>query len=559
MTYVQHFLQQAHPSYGVGEPASIAVSLDGRHVYVASFDHLAVAALERDRETGWLSYAGDLPAGRPGMDGFSGASFVTVSPDGGHVYVTGSYDHAVAVFERHPGTGDLTFLEAQFEDLYGLGGAHGLFAPNTVIVSPDGGHVYAAGATSGRDAVSSLAVFARHHDLGTLTFVEAVAGDELGELGTLFSSLSSVAISPDGRFVYVAPGIATLERDPGTGELTLSEVQLGGLDVLGLSFWAHFVTVSPDGQNLYAAGRVPTSPYPGTYVVVALERAPSTGELVFLEAHVDELNGVEGLRGAESIAVSPDGSHVYVASNDDDAVAIFERQAGTGALSFVEALYDGEGGVDGLDGARSVAIGADGRQVYVASDRDHALAVFGRDPVTGSLTFVEAHLDDVDGVDGLLGATSVAVSPDSKGVYVASAWESAVSSFSRSCRSGPETLCLGDQRFQIEVEWHSFDGTTGSGKAVAVGSEDSGLLWFFEADNWEMLVKVLDGCAFNDRFWVFAAATTTVEYTLRVTDTATGAVREYFKPLGTAAAAITDTDAFAACSAAAAGSAGSVS
>ncbi len=110
--------------------------------------------------------------------------------------------------------------------------------------------------------------------------------------------------------------------------------------------------------------------------------------------------------------------------------------------------------------------------------------------------------------------------------------------------------CLSDERFRIDLAWRSFDGTTGSGNVVPVGSDDSGLLWFFEDDNWEMLIKVLDGCAINDRFWVFAATTTTVEYTLTVTDTATGEIRDYFNLLGTAAPAITDTDAFATCAAA---------
>ncbi len=110
-------------------------------------------------------------------------------------------------------------------------------------------------------------------------------------------------------------------------------------------------------------------------------------------------------------------------------------------------------------------------------------------------------------------------------------------------------LCLEGERFRADLTWRSFDGTTGSAQAVPVGSDDSGLLWFFEADNWEMLIKVLDGCAINDRFWVFAAATTTVEYTLRITDTALGTTTEYSNPLGNAAAAITDTDAFATCSA----------
>ena len=73
------------------------------------------------------------------------------------------------------------------------------------------------------------------------------------------------------------------------------------------------------------------------------------------------------------------------------------------------------------------------------------------------------------------------------------------------------------------------------------------MFYFFTPANWELLVKVLDGCEFNDRYWVFAAAATDVEYTLTIKDTQTGTVREYFNPLGRSAAAITDTDAFATC------------
>ena len=92
-------------------------------------------------------------------------------------------------------------------------------------------------------------------------------------------------------------------------------------------------------------------------------------------------------------------------------------------------------------------------------------------------------------------------------------------------------------------------GATGRGQAVVGGSDDSGLFWFFDANNWEMLVKVLDACPLNQRHWVFAAATTDIQYTLRVTDLVTGDVNEYFNPLGNASAAITDSNAFATCDA----------
>ncbi len=113
------------------------------------------------------------------------------------------------------------------------------------------------------------------------------------------------------------------------------------------------------------------------------------------------------------------------------------------------------------------------------------------------------------------------------------------------CAPSDSNLCLSSNRFKVEVDWRDFNDNTGSGRVVPFGSDDSGLFYFFAPDNWEMLVKVLDTCGSPfDTFWVFAAATTNVEYTLKVTDTETGAVEEYVNPLGNPSAAITDTGAF---------------
>jgi len=116
------------------------------------------------------------------------------------------------------------------------------------------------------------------------------------------------------------------------------------------------------------------------------------------------------------------------------------------------------------------------------------------------------------------------------------------------CSPGATNLCLSNNRFRVEVQWRDFENRTGPGQVVPFGSSDSGLFWFFGSNNWEMLVKIVDGCSLNQRFWVFSAATTTVEYTLTVTDTNSGQVKRYFNPAGTPAAALTDTNAFATCS-----------
>ncbi|MDY7095672.1 MAG: VWA domain-containing protein [Acidobacteriota bacterium] len=115
------------------------------------------------------------------------------------------------------------------------------------------------------------------------------------------------------------------------------------------------------------------------------------------------------------------------------------------------------------------------------------------------------------------------------------------------CVEGPTTLCLNQGRFEVEVDWLDRAGNTGPGRTVACGTDDSGLFWFFDPENWEMLVKVLNGCGVNGHYWTFFAATTNVGYDLTVRDTQTGLQKTYSNTLGVSSPAITDTSAFATC------------
>jgi predicted esterase len=124
----------------------------------------------------------------------------------------------------------------------------------------------------------------------------------------------------------------------------------------------------------------------------------------------------------------------------------------------------------------------------------------------------------------------------------------AAKTYGTTCSADATHLCLQQGRYRVSVTWQDPGGATGPGSVVAgATSTDSGLLWFFDPTNWEMLVKVLDGCAVNQRIWVFSAATTNVQYTLTVADTVTGQVKTYQNGAGQLAGALADTNAFAAC------------
>ena len=115
------------------------------------------------------------------------------------------------------------------------------------------------------------------------------------------------------------------------------------------------------------------------------------------------------------------------------------------------------------------------------------------------------------------------------------------------CATDSDTLCVAASRFRVEVQFEAAGGQGGRGQAIQL-TNDTGYFWFFDPENVEIVVKVLNGCSIGSgRFWVFAAGLTNVEAELTVVDTITGARREYQNPLGTAFVPIQDTDAFDTC------------
>ena len=142
----------------------MAVSPDGKSVYVASFESGAVARLNRRRSSGAITQ----PAGSAGCvsetgagpcadgHGLDNANAVAVSPDGKSVYVASFYSNAVVRLKRMKGSGVIKQpKKAGCVSETGAGpcaDGHGLKRVRSVGVSGDGKSVYAASIAS--DAVA---------------------------------------------------------------------------------------------------------------------------------------------------------------------------------------------------------------------------------------------------------------------------------------------------------------------------------------------------------------------------------------------------------------------
>ena len=115
------------------------------------------------------------------------------------------------------------------------------------------------------------------------------------------------------------------------------------------------------------------------------------------------------------------------------------------------------------------------------------------------------------------------------------------------CVADATTLCLNQGRFEVKIDYRTAAGATGDGQAEGL-TPDSGYFWFFDDANVELVIKVIDGCGYNDRYWVFAGGLTNVETHLTVRDTLYSTTTfTRLNPLNQAFAPILSIDAFATC------------
>ncbi len=261
-----------------------------------------------------------------------------------------------------------------------------------------------------------------------LVFLESLL-DETGGVDGIDGAVD-LTVSPDGAHLYVAgktdDAVAVFTRDAGAGTLSFVELErdnVGGVEGLDRPVG---VAVSPDGAHVYLAGDAEDA-------VVAFARNSQDGSLTFLAHYApDPLQD-----RVFDVTLSPDGAHLYAASFLTDGIALYQRNAGTGALGFDHIVRDGVDGVMGLDGVRSLAVSSDGNHLYAASTLgEGAVAVFVRDGASGALTFAQVLRDGVAGVDGIAGAREVIVSPDGTYVYATGGTDDAVAHFSRAPTTG---------------------------------------------------------------------------------------------------------------------------
>lgn len=391
---------------------AIALSPNGRQVYVASSKSDAIAIFTRDPQTGTLTQApgsGGCIAARSASGcakaiGLDEPNSIALSPNGKSAYVTSRAANSVTSFVRNSKTGALRQLPPPLAgciagiSLPGCAAGVGLGAPDVVVVSPDGNNVY-VGSFFG----NSVAAFSRNPTTGALAqlagsaacIAEATSGCASG---IALKSVEGLAISGDGDNVYAATALSnavvTLARNASTGALSqasdgsgcIVESALTGCTTGVQLSGANAVAVSPNDANVYVTSLFSNS-------VTSFGRASSSGLLAQKEGTAGCLVYLRAvgcsfgraLVAPEGLALSPNGKNVYVAAFKSGAIAVLDRgksgavaqKPGTAGCLAARSL-PGCTPARALNGVSSIALSPDGRHLYSTSFESDAVDVFRR-------------------------------------------------------------------------------------------------------------------------------------------------------------------------------------
>lgn len=423
-------------SYGYGGPAfsfAVGVSPDGSTVFASGTTVYGsnkpgdAATLAYDASTGTEKWVATYSSGSD-ADQEDEATRLAVSPDGATIFVTGasrcwgcsgSYFHGWFTVAYDASTGAQLWV-ARYA---ATGGAY------SIAVSPDGSKVIVNGQTDSGNASAAVAY-------------DASTGEQLWVIKSSESPVywHALAVSPDSSTVYVA----------GAGPYYAEEYHVAAYDASdGTERWsAHYpgwiataLALSGDGSKVFVTGYDAGSCCGSAAATVAYDA--STGAEVWTTQ--DERIGVIAGDTKVLLAVSPDGSRVFVAGYDciddlcrDQPFATVAYDASSGNRLWGSRYRSG-----GRNYPNDLAVSPDGSSVFLTGQETMpCYSPCTTSQVNAPLVAYAASSGNelwVASYENNLG-WALAVSPDGSNVYLAGTFTSAAATSSATRGSGLSAL-----------------------------------------------------------------------------------------------------------------------
>jgi len=227
---------------------------------------------------------------------------VAASPDGTHVYVTNESDRSVSAIDTCSDAVEATVTLSSFADPVGLAAVSGT-SGDQVYVADTTGQVWIIESFAPRSVSALFNGFCQPWSAaaspdGTLVYVTNGGGTNPSEPCAATSLYHSVRVIDTSTNMLVGDPIPVDDGSNTSGQKLASH---------------HGVAVSPDGRYVYVANPYAGGGNNGTVSVIDTSTSPPT---VFPPVTVE--------MRPEQVAVAPDGSQVYVTNSFSDSLSVID-------------------------------------------------------------------------------------------------------------------------------------------------------------------------------------------------------------------------------------------
>jgi 6-phosphogluconolactonase len=315
-----------------------------------------ISAFWLDLETGALRSIGEVAK-------ITAPSFIAVSPNQKYLYAITEVqkDPVVNAYRLDGATGHLDLINSQ-----PTGGT----GPCFVQVDPKGKDVLVANYTGG--SVSAFPIEA-DGSLGGRTAFAQDSGSSVNSGRQEGPHAHCIVTDPDDKYVFACDlgidkvMIFKFDRTKGTWEPNdppSASVKPGS--------GPRHIAFSPDRRNAYVVNELAST-------VTAFNYDRRAGTLTEFADYPMLPDGFSGQNYASEVTVDAAGRFVYAANRGNDSIALFTRDAKTGALTFIERAPTGG------KFPRSFEIDPTGAFLIAANQDSDSIVVFRIDSKTGRL------------------------------------------------------------------------------------------------------------------------------------------------------------------------------
>jgi 6-phosphogluconolactonase len=242
--------------------------------------------------------------------------------------------------------------------------------PCYVEIDPSGKYALTANYGSGAFAIYPLASNGEAQAMSTLVQDH---GSSLNPVRQKGPHAHCLALSPGGRFAFGCDlgvdKVMIFKFDPGHGTLVASDPAFAQAEP---GAGPRHIAFSPNGRWAYLINEMASS-------LTAFGLDSTTGALTKIQTESILPPGFSGRNTSAEVAVHPSGKFVYGSNRGDDSIVVFGCDPETGRMSFIERVPSGG------KTPRHFEIDPTGRYLLAANQASNNVVVFRIDPASGRL------------------------------------------------------------------------------------------------------------------------------------------------------------------------------